>query len=143
MITDGMFGITLHNLFVADVATFTAQGEDPVEGRPAVKYDFRLPRTQLGLEISLAERSGIVGEEGSFWADPTTLDLIRLTARVTEIPANLPLTSAEYSVSYARNARWRIRGPVNSTGRFGHAACQRGGRLRPLRLHLLPRVRIA
>jgi hypothetical protein len=101
MIANGMFGITLHNLFVAEVATFVSQGEDSIAGRPAAKYDFRLPRTQLGMEISIPGGNGTVGEEGSFWADPSTLDLVRLVARVTEIPAYLPLTSAEYSVNYA------------------------------------------
>jgi hypothetical protein len=101
MIANGMFGITLHNLFVAEVATFTSQGEDSIAGRSAVKYDFRLPRTQLGMEISIPGGAGTVGEEGSFWADPTTLDLVRLVARVTEIPSYLPLASAEYSLNYA------------------------------------------
>ncbi len=101
MIANGMFGITLHNLFVAEVATFTPRGEDAIEGRPAVKYDFRLPRTQLNLQISIPEGRGTVGEEGSFWADPTTLDISRLTSRMSEIPLGLPLASAEYSVDYA------------------------------------------
>ncbi|MGA7237944.1 MAG: hypothetical protein WBY44_19820 [Bryobacteraceae bacterium] len=102
MIANGMFGITLHNLFVSEVATFTPRGDEAIDGRPAVKYDFRLPRTQLGQEISIPGGSGTVGEAGSFWADPTTLDLVRLTARVAEIPDYLPLTSAVYSVNYAR-----------------------------------------
>jgi hypothetical protein len=101
MIANGLFGITLHNLFVASPATFTYQGEDPLEGRRAVKYDFRLPRTQLNLEISIPVGRGTVGEQGSFWADPVTLDILRVTSRVTEIPPGLPLSSAEYTVNYA------------------------------------------
>lgn len=101
MIGNGMFGITLHNLFVAEVATFVPQGDDSIAGRPVVKYDFRLPRTQLGMDISIPGGNGTVGEEGSFWADSSTLDLVRLVARVTEIPSYLPLASAEYSVNYA------------------------------------------
>jgi hypothetical protein len=101
MIANGMFGITLHNLFATEVATFTFQGEDAIGGRRAVRYDFRLPRTQLNLEVSIPEGRGTVGEEGSFWADPATLDVLRLTSRMTEIPAGLPLASAEYSVDYA------------------------------------------
>jgi hypothetical protein len=66
MIANGMFGITLHNLFVADFATFISKGEDPIEGRAAVKYDFRLPRTQLGLLFSIPGGIGNVGEEVPF-----------------------------------------------------------------------------
>jgi hypothetical protein len=101
MIANGIFGITLHNLFNAEVATFTSQGKDAIEGQPAVKYDFRLPRTQLHMEVSIPEGKGTVGEEGSIWADPATFDVLRLTSRVTEIPPGLPLSAAEYTVNYA------------------------------------------
>ena len=101
MIANGIFGMTLHNLFAADVATFTFQGEEVIDGRPAVKYDFRLPRMQLQMEISIPEGRGTVGEEGSFWADPATFDILKLASRVTEIPPGLPLTATEYTVNYA------------------------------------------
>jgi hypothetical protein len=101
MIANGIFGMTLHNLFAAQVATFTFQGEETIGGRPAVKYDFRLPRMQLQMEISIPEGRGTVGEEGSFWADPATLDILRLTSRVIEIPPGLPLSATEYAVNYA------------------------------------------
>jgi hypothetical protein len=101
MIANGIFGMTLHNLFVSDVATFTFQGEEVIDGRPAVKYDFRLPRMQLQMEISIPEGRGTVGEEGSFWADRAKFDILRLTSRVTEIPPGLPLSSTEYTVNYA------------------------------------------
>ena len=102
MIGNGMFGIALHNLFVADAAQFTARGEDSINGRRAVKYDFRLPRVTSKFEIALVGGRGTVGEEGSFWADPQTLDLLRLDAEATEIPAFLPLAFMKSTVSYAR-----------------------------------------
>ena len=95
--------MVLNNLFVAGVAMFTAEGEDSIDGRAAVKYGFRLPRMSGGLEISIAGGSGAVGEEGEFWADPQSLDLMRLHVRAAEIPPWLPLTRAEYDVTYARS----------------------------------------
>ncbi len=102
LIANGMFGITLHNVFVSDVATLTPRGADSIYGRRALTYDFRLPRAQLKLQISIPEGNGTVGEEGTFWIDPVTLDLMRMTSRITEIPTYLPLTSAEYTADYAR-----------------------------------------
>jgi hypothetical protein len=102
MIANGIFGITLHNLFVADVATFTPQGEDRIAGRAAVRYAFRLPRMFNHFSVSIPGGTGTVGEEGSFWADPQTLDLLRLDVQVVEIPPYLPLASAEFKVNYAR-----------------------------------------
>jgi hypothetical protein len=102
MIGNGIFAITLHNIFVSDLATFTYRGEEALGGRTASRFDFRLPR-QLGVfKISLAEGAGSVGEQGSFWADPHSLDLIRLESQAVEIPPYLPLIEMTSNVNYAR-----------------------------------------
>jgi len=108
MISNGMFAISMHNLFVAGGATFTAKDEDKLAGRAAVKYAFRLPRMLNHFQISLPGGNGMVGEAGSFWADRASFDVLRLDGRVTEIPPLLPLASAEYKVIYARTriAEW-------------------------------------
>ena len=101
MIGNGVFGITLYNLFVADGALFKFQGKEREDGLEVVKYDFRFPRVQDGFQVSIPGGVGAVGEEGTLWADSSTLDLLRMTIRVTEIPAYLPLASAQYKVTYA------------------------------------------
>ena len=102
MIGTGSFGIILSNLFLSDTATFTSRGEEKISGRPAVRYDFRLPRLLGGIKISLVGCFGTVGERGSFWADPQTLDLMRLESQAMEIPPYLPLEEMSLSVDYAR-----------------------------------------
>ena len=54
------------------------------------------------LTISMPGGSGTVGEEGSLWADPQSLDLIRLESHAVEIPPYLPLQEASSNVNYAR-----------------------------------------
>jgi hypothetical protein len=102
MIGNGVFAITLNNMFVSDVAMFTYRGEETLGGRKVVRYDFRLPRLIDSFRITLAEGSGSVGEHGSFWADTQSLDLIRLEYQADEIPAYLPLQEMAISVNYAR-----------------------------------------
>jgi hypothetical protein len=102
MIGNGFFAITLNNIFVSDLATFTYRGEETLGGRTASRYDFHLPRMLGGFKVSLAEGAGEVGEEGSFWADPQSLDLIRLESQADEIPPYLPLTAMTLNVNYAR-----------------------------------------
>ncbi len=102
MIGTGSFGIILSNLFLSDGATFTYRGEEKIRGLPAVRFDFRLPRLLGGVKISLVGGSGSVGEQGSFWADPQTLDLVRLESEAMEIPPYLPLEEMSLSVNYAR-----------------------------------------
>ena len=102
MIGDGVFALTLNNLFLTNGATFTYRGEDAIGGRKAARYDFRLPRLLSPLQISLIGGSGTVGEEGSFWADLQSLDLLRLETRAAEIPPFLPLQEMSMNVNYAR-----------------------------------------
>jgi len=100
MIGNGAFAATLNNILEA--ASFTYRGEENLDGRRAVKYDFRLRRLLNAFRISIPGGDGTVGEEGSFWADPESLDLIRLKSRADEIPPSLPLAEASESVNYAR-----------------------------------------
>ena len=71
-------------------------------GRTAVKYDFRLPRLLNTLIISVPGGEGTVGEEGSIWVDPQSLDLLRVESHATEIPPFLALQGADMNVNYAR-----------------------------------------
>jgi hypothetical protein len=54
------------------------------------------------LMISLRGGQGMVGEEGEFWVDAQSLDVLRLEVRAAEIPPYLPLAESDTSVSYAR-----------------------------------------
>jgi len=100
MIGTGAFAIAMNNMVEGGI--FTYRGEDPVQGRPAVKYDFRIPALTRPLEISMEGTTGVVGEEGSIWVDPSSLDLIRVESHAVEIPPYLPIGEASMSVEYAR-----------------------------------------
>jgi len=102
MIGTGAFALTLNNIFLSGAATFTYRGEEPLMGRMAVRYDFRLPRLVAQFHISIVGGNGTVGEEGSFWTDPQSLDLLRLETRAAEIPPHLPLEAESMTMSYAR-----------------------------------------
>jgi hypothetical protein len=102
LIGDGVFGITLHNLFATDGAVFTARGEYSIGSRKAVKFDFRFPAQSNIAKISILGGTGWVNEEGSVWADPQSFELLRLDGWATEIPPFLPLGEMKYSVTFAR-----------------------------------------
>ena len=95
---NGTYAMTLHNALEAARITFV--GRETLSGRTAANFDFRV----LGksLQISIPGGFGIVGEEGSFWVDPTSLDIIRLDAHAIDIPPYLPLKETSMQVSYAR-----------------------------------------
>jgi hypothetical protein len=100
MIGNGAFAMTLHSTVEGGI--FTYRGEETLDGRPTVKYDFRVPRLLKPLQISMAGGAGTVGEEGSIWVDPESLDLIRVESRAAEIPPSLPLQESTTNVDFAR-----------------------------------------
>jgi len=46
--------------------------------------------------------TGVVGQAGSIWVDPESLDLVRVESHAIEIPPDLPLAESAMSVEYAR-----------------------------------------
>ena len=91
-----------HSRNILEGGIFTYRGEEALGGRTAAKYDFHLPRSLQGFRVSIVGGTGTVGQEGSFWADPQSLDLIRLESHAGEIPTYLPLAEASTTVNYAR-----------------------------------------
>jgi hypothetical protein len=103
MIGNGLFALFQQDL-VSDATVFTYRGEERTggpSGRRSVKYDFRLPRLRSGQKISLMAGQGIVGLKGSFWADPQSLDLLRVAVEAYEIPPYLPLDEMSADIGYA------------------------------------------
>lgn len=99
---DGVFASHVQNLLVNDNGIFAYRGEENLEGRPAVRYDVRVPVMSSGYQVSVAGGRGIVGIKGSLWADPDTLDLLRLEIHADQIPPVLPIDDVITTVEYAR-----------------------------------------
>ena len=113
MIGTGIFGSLLNTILLSDGAKFDYRGEERggsrpvggptvIEGRQAIRYDYRRPRALGGITIHIPEGSGNVGEQGSFWANAQSLDLIRIFSHAVEVPAELPVQARRITVSYAR-----------------------------------------
>jgi hypothetical protein len=100
LIGTGPFATTMANVFIADTARVGYGGHADLGYRTVAKYNFHLPSPALS--ITLAGGFGTTGEEGSFWVDPQTLDLIRLESHAIEIPLYLPLAETSTTVTYAR-----------------------------------------
>jgi hypothetical protein len=102
LIGDGVFASHVQNLLVNDNGIFTYRGEENLEGRRAVRYDVRVPVMLSGYQVSIAGGSGIVGIKGALWAEPATLDLLRLEIHADQIPSELPIDDVITTVDYAR-----------------------------------------
>jgi hypothetical protein len=98
----GVFALHARTLFVDDLAVFDYRGEEDLLGRRTVRYGYRVPVFQSGLTMHTATAHGTVGMKGSFWADPSTLDVLRLSVEATDIPPRLELRSSTQTIDYAR-----------------------------------------
>ncbi len=53
-------------------------------------------------KLTLDTARPTAGAAGSFWADPETLDILRLEIRATDLPFDFPLTEVVNTIDYAR-----------------------------------------
>ena len=98
----GIFALFLQDLFVNDDGIFEYRGKEVLGGHPAVRYDFRIPLPQSRFEVGVGAVAGLTASRGSFWADPQSLDLLRLEVQADGIPPNLPVASSNLRIDYTR-----------------------------------------
>jgi len=102
MIGSGMFSGLTRTLFVENKGTFRFKGRDTLDGRPALRYTFRLTQKESGFRVEVENRPEPVAFNGSFWFDPDTFDLVQLEGTSDEMPASLNLDQALMRTAYAR-----------------------------------------
>jgi hypothetical protein len=98
----GEFASHAHTVFASNTAQIHFSGSEAWHGRDAVKYNFRVPAMESGWVLNIGGAVGVVGERGAFWADPKTLEVLRLEVFADEIPPALPVESAEVGIEYGR-----------------------------------------
>ena len=100
-IGNGHFALYLSEIAGEGSLSYQYKGEESLAGRRLARYDYRVPVGMSGNTITMAEGKGTVGTEGSFWADPATYDIVRITAEAAEIPPFLPIVVSTTSIDYA------------------------------------------
>jgi hypothetical protein len=101
LMSTGAFALHLKAVLLNDKAQLTWRGEEPLEGRRTARWDFVVSRFDSGLTIHAAG-GGSAGIQGSVWADPATLDILRLEDHAYDFPPFLPVKAATTIVNYAR-----------------------------------------
>ena len=99
-IGSGNFALHAHAVFLSRGPSFTYSGEEVRDGRPVVRYNYRLPRAESGYLLRRPPREALVGHHGSFWVDAATLDLVRLEVIADDIPPELQISEAADNLSY-------------------------------------------
>jgi len=101
-IGNGNFALFARSVFETSAATFEHSGIVEWNGRPVIRYDYRVARMASGFRLRVNDREAIVGFHGSFWADPETLDVLRLDVIADHVPLELELQRSTTTMEYAR-----------------------------------------
>ena len=100
-IGNGNFGMHAKAVFQSRAPRFDFAGSHiGTDGREKYKWDFVVPQNLSGYQVGNFIEHAIIGYHGSFWADPTTLDVSRLEVYADDIPRNLQIANASDAVDY-------------------------------------------
>ncbi len=99
---NGYFGLFPHSIFAAENNRFKLVGDAEVDGKKSIRYDYRVPKENRAYELSNGSLAAVVGFHGSFWVDPATLDLMRITVIADDPPAVLDFASAVSTLDFER-----------------------------------------
>ena len=102
LISSGDFAMHAHDVFATTNPMFTYGGVEELDGRRALRYDFRIPLMASGWTITYGQQTGKVGSTGSFWADEQTLDVLRLEVNGDSIPPDLAIAEVFTRINYGK-----------------------------------------
>ncbi len=100
VVATGMFALFANALFVHDSGMMQWAGEEEMDGRKMLRYDFQVPLMRSGYNIHSGDRGAIVAYHGSFWTDPRTLDAFHLRVVADNIPPALGLLDTTLEIEY-------------------------------------------
>jgi hypothetical protein len=98
----GNFALHAQAIFASDAPSFTWAGETASDRRKLVRFDFQVPRERSRYVVKSGV-AAVVGYRGSFWADPETLDLVRLQVEAGEIPPEIDIARGGETIEYGRS----------------------------------------
>jgi hypothetical protein len=101
MVTNGSYAMHMRNLFVRDVASFSAPRDERCDSRPCVRLDFEIPAARSGYSVSAGDAAAAVPLAGSAWFDPDSLDILRLEVRVDRTPRSVRIAATRETTVYA------------------------------------------
>jgi len=102
LVSNGEYVGHAGSVFIGDSGVTRYWGEEEPQGHHVARYDYQIAQPFSGNRLSVGQASAVTAVRGSFWADTTSFDLLRLTAEAIEIPTLLGISSAITEVDYSR-----------------------------------------
>jgi hypothetical protein len=107
IVTDGAIGTGsftafLSGIFSNEAVRFTYNGEITQDGRPFPEFGFHVPYEKSHYFIGFADHRAVTGYDGTFLVNPQTADIVRLTIRTSQLPAESGACYSSTTLDYAR-----------------------------------------
>ena len=90
------------NVFVYDSARIAWSGEEPMLGRPALRFDFEMPAELSGFTVKAGAAEASADVHGTFWVDAESLDLLRIEEHASDFPRRLGVRDIAIAIAYGR-----------------------------------------
>jgi hypothetical protein len=103
-IGNGYFALLSHSIFASSFAAVEYGNVSALDGKPAVRFDYRIPKSSGAYTLRGETGQAAVDFHGSFWVNQKTLDLLRLTADVDNPPPLLGVKSANSILDFDRQS---------------------------------------
>jgi len=102
LVSSGDYANHVRSVFSTNAPRFEYAGTEKVTGRAAVRYRYSISLLNSGYRVSSGSVGAAVAYHGSFWADPSSGDLLRLDLFPDDIPPEVGIADAVTIVDYAR-----------------------------------------
>ncbi len=99
-VSTGSYGGYLAGIFGPAGVVFQYTGQQERNGKKLYVYHYRVPVQASRFQIKIGADWVAVAYDGEFEVDPETIDLVRLTVRVNELPAQAPFCAAATTLEY-------------------------------------------
>ena len=143
-IGNGHFALFLSEIVGDGRLSYEYKGEEVLLGRRLAHYEYSVPVNQSGHTINFTEGSGTVGMKGSFWADPATYDIVRISMEAVGYSAGVARAeSSATSIDYSHTNLAGSDFLLPQVRRFPPGEILRRREPQSYRVHPLPTVRRA
>jgi hypothetical protein len=101
MFGSGDFGLYANTVFGGRSNHYQFQGQGNVGSNATVRFSFQVP-IEDGMRIRAGDKLALASYHGSFYAEPESLDVLRLEVEADELSKSLDLREVTDTMEYAR-----------------------------------------
>lgn len=104
-VSTGSFASLLASIFGSGVARFSYNGDSIVDGKLPSEFGFRIPEEKsdyLYLFGTARKQQATIAYHGTFLVDPNTAELVRLSIRTSQLPAETGACELSQTLEYGR-----------------------------------------